>query len=76
MNAGASLGEALRMFISLPILDVGWVPPSAGIALGLVWYFHRKGTNREKEEPEEKPEGSSDPVREEEIIEPKHYKYQ
>lgn len=80
MNAGASLGEALRMFISLPILDVGWVPPSAGIALGialgLVWYFHRKGTKRETAEPEEKPEGSSDPVREEEIIEPKHYKYQ
>ena len=46
-----------------------------GIAIGLVLYFNRKRINREKAEPDEKPEESSDAVREEEIIETTHCKY-
>jgi hypothetical protein len=80
MNTGASLGEALRFYFSLPLFYADWVPPSAGIALGiaigLVLYFNRKRINSEKAEPDEKPEESSDVVREEEIIETTHYKYQ
>ena len=80
MDTGASLGEALRFYFSLPFLDGGWAPPSAGLALGiaigLAWSFNRKRNNREKDEPEEKPEGSSDTVREEEITETTHNKYQ
>ena len=92
MNTGASLGEALRFYFSLPLFYAlrfyfslplfyaDWVPPSAGIALGiaigLVLYFHRKRVNSEKAEPDEKPVESSDAVREEEIIETTHYKYQ
>ena len=80
MNTGASFGEALRFYFNLPLFYADWVPPSAGIvlgiAIGLVWYFHRKRIYREKAEPDKKPEASSDAVREEEIIEPTHYKYQ
>ena len=79
MNTGASLGEALRFYFSIPLFYADWVPPSAGIALGiaigLVLYFNRKRINREKAEPDEKPEESSDAVREEEIIETTHCKY-
>ena len=79
MDTGATLGEALRFYFSLPVFDADWVPPSAGfalgIALGLVWYFNRKRSSRETAEPEEKPEESSGAVRDEEIIETTHYKY-
>ena len=46
------------------------------IAIGLAWALNRKRTNRETDEPEEKPEGSSGDAREEETIETTHYKYQ
>ena len=79
MNTGASLGEALRFYFSLPLFYADWVPPSAGIALGiaigLVLYFNRKRINREKAEPDEKPEESPDAVPEEEFIETTHCKY-
>ena len=80
MDTGASLGEALRFYFSLPLFYADRVPPSAGIALGiaigLVLYFHRRRVNTEKAEQDEKPEDSPDAVREEEIIETTHYKYQ
>ncbi len=80
MDTGASLGEALRFYFSLPFLGADWVAPSAGIALGiaigLAWALNRRRINREEDEPEEKPEESSGDVREEEIIETTHYKYQ
>ncbi len=80
MNTGASFGEAIRFYFNLPLFYADWVPPSAavalGIAIGLIWYFNRKRINREKAEPDEKPEESSDTVKEEEIIETTHYKYQ
>ena len=89
MDIGASFGEALRFYFSLPFLGADWVTPSAGIALGiatagialgiaigLAWALNRKRTNRETDEPEEKPEGSSGDAREEETIETTHYKYQ
>ena len=80
MDTGASFGEALRFYFNLPLFYADWVPPSAsivfGIAIGLVWYFHRKRINREKDEPVEKPEESPDAVREEETFEPTRYKYQ
>lgn len=80
MDIGASFGEALRFYFSLPFLGADWVTPSAGIALGiaigLAWAFNRKRTNRETDEPEEKLEGSSGDAREEETIETTHYKYQ
>ena len=80
MDTGASFGEALRFYFNLPLFYADWVPPSAsivlGIAIGLVWYFNRKRINREKAEPDQKPEESPDEVREEETFEPTRYKYQ
>ena len=79
MNTGASLGEALRFYFSLPVFYADRVPPSAGIALGiaigLVWYFNRKRMNRKTAGPDEKPEESPDAVPEEEFIETTHCKY-
>ena len=80
MDTGASFGEALRFYFNLPPFYADWVPPSAsivlGIAIGLVWYFSRKRINREKAEPDQKPEESPDAVREEETFEPTRYKSQ
>ena len=79
MDIGVSFGEALRFYLKAPFFYGGWVPPSAGVALGiaigLTWYFNRKRKSREKAEPDEEAEKNSDAVREEEIIETTRYRY-
>ena len=76
-NAGVPFGAALRFYFSIPLFYDARIPPSAsvalGIAIGLIWYFHRKNRNKEKAEPETLAEESSDTVREEEIVETTHY---
>ena len=79
INSGAPFGEALRLYFNIPLFYAARIPTSAsialGIAIGLVWYFNRKGKNMEKKEPDEKAEGSPDAFREEEITETTRYKY-
>ena len=79
MDTGVPLGEALRFYFNLPLFYADWIPASAtvalGIAIGLVLYSNRKRKIREKAEPNEKAEESSDTVREEEFTETTHYRY-
>ena len=80
MNTGVSLGEALRFYFELPFFYTGFLPPSAGIALGiaigLVWYFSMKKKRQNNTEPDNMAEESSDAVPEEEISETTHCRYQ
>ena len=79
MDIGFSFGEALLFYFDLPFISGFGHRISAsivlGIIIGLFWHFSRKRKNREKDEPDEKAEESSDANQEEEIIETTHYRF-
>ncbi len=77
-NSGGSIGDALRIIFTTPLIDLGHLRPSAsvalGIAAGLIWFFNRKKQGGQNDEPDEKAEESADPAPEEEFTEPPRYK--
>ena len=82
MSADIPLRDALRFFFSLSPLDFDSAWPFfilifIAIALGLLCYLQGKeeSGNTKEETKEENPAELSDPVREEELPEPKHYQY-
>ena len=80
MSVGVSLGEAIRCYFELPFVCAGCLPPSAGVALGivigLVWYFNMKKSKQENAEPDQTAEEFPDAEQEKEIIETTHRRYQ
>ena len=81
-DAGIPFRDGLRFLFSISLFDFDPMWPFIAIvffaiALGLICYYQGKEESRDTEEDikEEKPAELSDPVQEEEISKPDHFRY-